>query len=606
MKKVTLLLLPILLLFSKNVSAQTYSLGDINANALITANHDSTQCATMANEMYFITISNSFLGDSVVMKDQNSGQIMAWAINSTGANPWITTLNPMSIIPFFPDDQLYNNVAFFGGMPMKIISGPDTILNVSSNFIFTVPNPCLYDTVSGKIYIDHNNDCSFNGTDVPLNAVPAQSTVALSTGGYTTNNYANALGNYTAKLQKSWMTSYTVSIPSPYQFIFPATSCSPFSYTSSTLPQSNYDFSLQCTSNVDVQASAGHPSNARPLQAFFIHPYVSNTGCDTVSGILTLIKDAKVTYNASMSANPATYVNGDTLRWTYTQLTNVSNGAYWNSFFAGVHLTPISTANIGDTLCFSISTTVAGADVNVANNQYAFCMPIINSYDPNIKEVSPKGLGATGDIPPTTSNLNYTIHFQNTGTAPAYNIYIIDTLDADVDASSLKIEGTSHNMTPSWLTPNVVKFYFYNINLPDSVSNEPKSHGQLSYNIKLKSGLPLGAQIKNTAHIYFDNNPAIVTNTTFNTIVNPTIITNTDKNIPFAMYPNPANDYLHIAFANNNVHEISIFATNSQLILHQQLSMPNSKIDISKLQAGIYFIQIKEGANVVMKKFVKE
>jgi hypothetical protein len=72
------------------------------------------------------------------------------------------------------------------------------------------------------------------------------------------------------------------------------------------------------------------------------------------------------------------------------------------------------------------------------------------------------------------------------------------------------------------------------------------------------------------------------------------------------MYPNPENDYLHIAFANNNVHEISIFATNSQLILHQQLSMPNSKIDISKLQAGIYFIQIKEGANVVMKKFVKE
>ena len=164
-----------------------------------------------------------------------------------------------------------------------------------------------------------------------------------------------------------------------------------------------------------------------------------------------------------MSANPATYVNGDTLRWTYTQLTNVSNGAYWNSFFAGVRLTPISTANIGDTLCFSISTTVAGADVNVANNQNAFCMPIINSYDPNIKEVSPKGIGATGDIPPTTSNLNYTIHFQNTGTAPAYNVYVIDTLDADVDASSLKIEGASHNMTPSWLTPNVVKFYFYKL-----------------------------------------------------------------------------------------------------------------------------------------------
>ena len=42
--------------------------------------------------------------------------------------------------------------------------------------------------------------------------------------------------------------------------------------------------------------------------------------------------------------------------------------------------------------------------------------------------------------------LTYTIRFQNTGTAPAQDIYVLDTLDANLDWSTLKIKNMSHYM----------------------------------------------------------------------------------------------------------------------------------------------------------------
>jgi uncharacterized repeat protein (TIGR01451 family) len=340
-----------------------------------------------------------------------------------------------------------------------------------------------------------------------------------------------------------------------------------------------------------------------------LHPIVNNTGCDSASGTLTLIKDPNTIYNASLSTFPASYVNGDTLKWTYFNLTNLSNGAYWNSFLAGVHLTPAGTVNIGDTLCFSVNASLLSNDVNPANNQFSFCIPVVNSYDPNVKEVSPKGEGVNGNIPPSTSQLDYTIHFQNTGTAPAFNVYIIDTLSANVDSSSLKIIGASHTMNPQWLTPNVVRFNFNNISLPDSNTNEPHSHGQVSFSIKPKSGLSLGTQIKNTAQIYFDSNPAIVTNTTLNTIALPNGISIVDDKNTLSIYPNPASDFLNIELLGNTLNsnfEIEIYALNSQLVKHQILKNNKTQIQISDLNSGMYYIKIKNGNHSYMSKFVKK
>jgi hypothetical protein len=60
---------------------------------------------------------------------------------------------------------------------------------------------------------------------------------------------------------------------------------------------------------------------------------------------------------------------------------------------------------------------------------------------------------------------------------------------------------------------------FDNIALPDSTTNEAGSHGFVQYSVRAKAGLPNGAQIPNTASIYFDFNLPVVTNATHSTLV---------------------------------------------------------------------------------------
>jgi hypothetical protein len=62
------------------------------------------------------------------------------------------------------------------------------------------------------------------------------------------------------------------------------------------------------------------------------------------------------------------------------------------------------------------------------NNINYFTTITVSSYDPNFKEVSPEGTGPTGLITRNDSVLEYMVHFQNTGTAPAQNIVVVDTL----------------------------------------------------------------------------------------------------------------------------------------------------------------------------------
>ena len=159
-------------------------------------------------------------------------------------------------------------------------------------------------------------------------------------------------------------------------------------------------------------------------------------------------------------------------------------------------------------------------------------------YDPNDKRVVPVGYGEPHYILDDTE-LNYFIRFQNTGNAPAIDVTVVDTLDVNLDLSSLELSETSHEMEMSVdsLTREI-SFHFPNIFLPDSTSNEPESHGFITFKVKAPAGLAPETRIENTAHIFFDNNPAIVTNTTWNTIFN--CATKSQLNLPASLCENEA------------------------------------------------------------------
>jgi uncharacterized repeat protein (TIGR01451 family) len=147
------------------------------------------------------------------------------------------------------------------------------------------------------------------------------------------------------------------------------------------------------------------------------------------------------------------------------------------------------------------------------------CLPIVDSYDPNDKQVEPEGT-TVNHYTPTDAELKYLIRFQNTGTDTAYTVTVIDTLSENLDIATLQLGSSSHkySFNLSGKGKPVLTWIFNKINLPDSTKNSLASNGFVAFSIKPKTGLSEKTKIENYADIIFDFNDPVRTNTTFNTI----------------------------------------------------------------------------------------
>lgn len=153
----------------------------------------------------------------------------------------------------------------------------------------------------------------------------------------------------------------------------------------------------------------------------------------------------------------------------------------------------------------------------------------------------------------------YTIHFQNTGSAPAINIRLKDTLDVHLDASTFEMLGYSHPAITS-ISGNVLTVTFNNIMLPDSTTDHDGSMGYFQYRIKPLPNLPLGSQIENTAYIYFDYNAPVITNTTQSNFDFFTGVKDVTNKNSFVLYPNPS-DGLYNFMDNSNIKTVDVYNT---------------------------------------------
>jgi|GEM_PF-1032148 len=607
-RKAILTLVGILASFAcTRVQAQTFTAGHTTAIAMPAMSHDSTLCSSQCNSLYTIMVDSSYVGDTVLIIDATDSILSQAYVDTIGTSPWTFAVTLPLLNNFVNDNNLVGGSALFMGHAIKLVRATDTIPSLLNNFSLPVPYPCGYGALSGRVYVDNNGNCTYDAGDQPLEGIWVNESEVLtspSMSGLSIQNFTDVTGAYAMSVQQSWMSSYTVSLPSAYAFIFPTSACFSGSYTFTTLPVTNADFPLQCTGNDDVMCWVLTNSFARPATGFFVYPTVSNTGCDSISGRLTLIKDSRVLYDASLTTNAPDSVMGDTLVWHYNNLTNLSAGGYWNSFVSGLHLVADTSLHAGDTLCFHIYADVPATDIYPANNDYTVCIPVVASYDPNLKQVAPAGSGASGLIPATTDSLVYTIHFQNTGTGTAYNVSVVDTLDSHLTASSLRILAVSNNMNPEWLAPGVVRFNFNGILLPDSTDNEAGSHGALSFSIKLHSALPEGTQIQNTANIYFDYNPPVPTNTTLNTIEGITGVNNI-TNAALAVYPNPTSDGIYISGTAAGM--LSMTNVEGRVVLQQAAnSSGRTYMDMSSLPSGVYFLKASSANASTVVKVIRQ
>jgi len=226
------------------------------------------------------------------------------------------------------------------------------------------------------------------------------------------------------------------------------------------------------------------------------------------------------------------------------------------------------------------------------------CQENVASYDPNDKAAQPVGYDTQHYIFANT-DLDYKIRFQNTGTDTAFNIVILDTISPYLDLSTLQMGASSHSYTWTIVDGNVLKVSFLDIKLVDSVANEPLSHGFFRYNIEQRSNNPLGAEIYNSASIYFDYNPPIKTNTTWHTIGENFVLVSVDKvyqeQANVKVYPNPflTTTTIEIEGETYNDLELELFDLSGRMV--RQVLGGNNKIELhrSGLTQGMYLYTLK-------------
>ncbi len=172
---------------------------------------------------------------------------------------------------------------------------------------------------------------------------------------------------------------------------------------------------------------------------------------------------------------------------------------------------------IGDVLAFEIQANFSdqnGIQITVPNNHE---VELQCAYDPNDKLVSPQYPNNYALI---GEDLIYTIRFQNTGNAEAYDVVITDDLDSNLDLSTFRYITSSHETVLStYLEGHMLTFEFRDIFLPDSTTNFDESQGYVIYSIRANSDIEENTSVENTANIFFDFNPAVVTNTTENVLL---------------------------------------------------------------------------------------
>jgi hypothetical protein len=140
-----------------------------------------------------------------------------------------------------------------------------------------------------------------------------------------------------------------------------------------------------------------------------------------------------------------------------------------------------------------------------------YCGVVKGSYDPNDKSVLPSGIG-TNNYVNSTGELSYLVRFQNTGTDTAFTVVVRDTLSDYLNISSVITMSSSHKYSFRIYDNKVLEWTFSNILLPDSNTNEPLSHGYISFIVEKADSLMNGDVISNSVAIYFDFNDPVITN----------------------------------------------------------------------------------------------
>ncbi|MDQ3101494.1 MAG: T9SS type A sorting domain-containing protein, partial [Bacteroidota bacterium] len=288
-------------------------------------------------------------------------------------------------------------------------------------------------------------------------------------------------------------------------------------------------------------------------------------------------------------------------QWTIAEL-----GAYASEFYSVTFTVTANAALIGTEITATSIVLPDPADAAPANDPYSISRTIVGSYDPNDKLVSTSSqVSAEHYFLDIDDHVDYTIRFQNTGTAPAINVYLLDTIAAELDMMSLQILAASHSFSASIEDGRVLRFDFPGIMLPDSSADLLGSQGFVSFRMKPIDGLILGTLVSNEADIYFDFNEPIRTNAA-ELVIDITVGLNEGSIQQIALYPNPANEMIVLELGTGNW-KIELIGVDGRIVRTLRNAGSRTVLDLDGIAPGHYMIKaLGDHGQRSVAKFVRQ
>lgn len=420
-------------------------------------------------------------------------------------------------------------------------------------------------SINSKVYYKHNGNTYITFTD--------------NQGNYSFENVPDGISNVTAT------NNVFISSPQHFQISMPS-------------PGLDIDFCIAPLNPINDVAVSLFPNNfARPGQTASYSLICSNLGSYIDGGTVSLIfDDVRLDF---LGANVPVVQSGNTLTFSNLNIYPYSSKSITVKFT--VMIPPI--ADSGNILNFTSTIANAGNDIDMGNNSHIYSQMIVNSMDPNDITVR-EGEFITEEQ--ADDYLNYTVRFQNMGTAEAIDVRVVYDLDDNLDWSTFEPVSASHAFKVIQKNDKV-EIMFKDINL--AFENEetgvvPASNGHIIYRVKPKTSVTLGDSMSAKADIYFDFNEPIITNTVTTTVQNVAGV-NENSIDSFTVYPNPALSNVDLMVLNaDSGFDVTIIDMLGKTVIKNSFVTNEASLDVSVLNSGIYFISITADGKQSTKKLI--
>lgn len=543
---------------SQNTLLREVFLSDLSLRNLDLSNNSS---------LFIMFVTNNYFLESINLKNGSNNQIFSFGFDGS--------LNP-NLEVICVDDISY---------------AESTFTDLTNSFPVFVEDCSLLssrNTIEGTIAFDLND----NGCDTADISLVSKRVVS-SSNDFTSVSFTDNNGLYKSVVLDG---SYTTEVELQDNFdVSPSTNTTEFLDFSNT---ETLDFCVTDNALVNDLSVVIIPlSEARPGFDASYKIIYENIGSTTLSGSVTFqFDDSMQMFVSSIPTVSAS--NFNSLTFDFVDILPFEQRLIdikMNTFTPPI-------VNGDDILNFSAQLNLSAVDAQPENNLFQFAQVVVNSFDPNDKTVLE---GEEITLDQVDDFLHYVVRFQNTGTASAVNVIILDELFFFLDVSTFQPISASHDYTARIVSGNIVEFSFENIFLPAQQDDDAGSNGYVAFKIKpFSQFLNIGDVITGSASIYFDFNAPIITNTVFTEIVETLSVDDFNSKDQILLYPNPTSGLLNFNFKGDTiVTGVTIIDSSGRDVLHLKEAV--NSVDLSKLASGIYFVRFETNFGIINRRLIK-